>query len=189
MRYFLLSLLLMTLCLRSALATNITVNFTATIKETTCEMTVTPVDGANISGDAASDNYYLDLPTMGVSDIANKTSLTEASFKLKPLNCNNYVSTMSMTISGKHSGYTDSLLVDDSSLANGASYIGVGFRRRDNTDESQQFKVDGSTRINWTNDEIANGLDLTTMIRQTTAQHNMIPGEIQTKATFVFTYN
>ncbi|HCO8216376.1 fimbrial protein [Escherichia fergusonii] len=191
MRAFLLPplLLLTSLCLRPALATDLSVNFTATIKETTCAMTIAPIDGATLSGDSASNNYYLDLPTMGVSDVANKTALTEASFKLLPLNCNNYVSLMSMTISGRHSGYTDSLLINDSGVANGASYIGVGFRRRSVEDETQRFKIDGSTRINWTREEMASGFDVTTMIRQTTASVGMTPGVIQAKATFVFTYN
>ncbi|MCV5919677.1 fimbrial protein, partial [Escherichia coli] len=76
-----------------------------------------------------SENYFLDIPAMGVSDITNKTSKTEASFKLLPINCNNYISSMSMTIGGKHSDYTDTLLVNESSVTGGANYIGVGFKR------------------------------------------------------------
>ena len=74
MRAFLLPPLLLTsLCLRPALATDLSVNFTATIKETTCAMTLNALNGANISGDTATNNYYLDLPDMGVSDIVNKS--------------------------------------------------------------------------------------------------------------------
>ncbi|HBE6261560.1 TPA: fimbrial protein [Escherichia coli] len=190
MRFFLwLTLLLTTLLNASwALAVNISVNFTATIKETTCAMTVSALNGANLSGDSASENYFLDLPSMGVSDITNKTSKTEASFKLLPINCNNYISSMSMTIGGKHSGYTDTLLVNDSSLTGGASYIGVGFKRL-NDDDSLRFKVDGTTSINWTRNDIANGFDITGIVRRTTSSYNMIPGLVQTKAIFVFTYN
>lgn len=188
-RFLRLTLLLILLInLPQTSATDITVNFTATVKETTCAMTLAPLNGANLSGDSATENYLLDLPSLGVSDITNKSSLTEASFKILPSNCSNYVSSMSMTISGQHSGYTDSLLVNVASVPNGVSYIGAGFKRM-NDDDSLRFKLDGTTRINWTRDEMVNGLNLTSIIRQTTSSYHMVPGELQVKATFVFTYN
>lgn len=95
---------------------------------------------------------------------------------------------MSMTIGGKHSDYTDTLLVNESSVTGGANYIGVGFKRL-NDDDSLRFKVDGTTSINWTRNDIANGFDITGIVRQTTSSHTMEPGTVQTKAIFVFTYN
>lgn len=175
------------ICISQASATNLTVNFTATIKETTCAMTVTPVNGSNISGDTTSNNYYLDLPIMGISDIYNMTPLTEGSFKILPSNCNNYVSGLSMTIKGAVSSYTDSLIANDQSIAGHTNYVGMGIKRM-NSDESLRFKLNGNQRIDWTRDEIINGIDLTALIRRTTSSQPTSPGDFQAKATFVFTY-
>ncbi|ALR75491.1 fimbrial protein [[Enterobacter] lignolyticus] len=169
-------------------AQDLTVNFTATIKDTTCAMTVIALNGANLSGDSTANDYYLDFPTMGISDIVNKSALTEASFKIMPQNCNNYVSSLSMTINGTISGYTPSLIVTDSSISGHTNYAGVGFKRM-SADDTQRFTLNGSQNISWTRDEIINGLDLTGIIRQTTSAGTITPGVLQAKATFVFTYN
>ncbi|AMB55682.1 fimbrial protein [Escherichia coli] len=189
MRFFLrLTLLLTTLLNASwALAVDISVNFTATIKETTCAMTVSGLNGASLTGDTGANSYFLDLPDMGVSDVVNKTSLTEASFKIKPSNCNNYISTLSMTLSGKVSSYTNTLIGNDQSISGHTNYAGLAIKRM-NTDESLRFKLDGSQNVNWTQDEIINGLDLTAFIRQTSSSNKITPGSFQAKATIIFTY-
>lgn len=189
MRAFLLPplLLLTSLCLRPALATDLSVNFTATIKETTCAMTLNALNGANISGDTATNNYYLDLPDMGVSDIVNKSSLSEANFKILASNCNNYISSLSMTLNGAVSNYTDSLIGNDQTVSGHTNYVGLGIKRM-NADENLRFKLNGSQRVTWTNDEISNGLDLTAMLRQTTTGNTITTGQFQAKVTFVFTY-
>lgn len=169
-------------------ATELTVNFTATVKETTCAMGISALSGSAVSGDAASGNYYLDFPTMGVADITHKSALTEASFKVMPTNCNNDISSIKMTINGNRSGESNTLLINDNASSADASGIGVGFKRR-GEDDNSRFTLDGSTYVDWTTDEIAQGMELTGIIRQLNAANDISPGAFQAKATFVFNYN
>lgn len=180
--------LIMLLSATTVSATDLTVNFTATIKETTCAIKVSAIGGANLSGNSAANDYYLDFPTMGVSDISNKSALTEASFKLTPTDCNNEIASIVMTIGGASTADSSRLLTNDNTSSGDASHIGVGFRRMDE-DDTQRFTLDGTTHTNWTRDEIINGLQLTGVIRQTTTASDITPGAFQAKATFVFTYN
>ena len=54
----------------SVFATDINVEFTATVKATTCNITLT---GNNVTNDG-NNNYTLRIPKMGLDKIANKTT-------------------------------------------------------------------------------------------------------------------
>ncbi|MCV5090808.1 fimbrial protein, partial [Escherichia coli] len=80
-----------------------------------------------------------------------------------------------------------SLIGNDQTVSGHTNYVGLGIKRM-NADENLRFKLNGSQRITWTNDEISNGLDLTAMLRQTTTGNTITTGQFQAKVTFVFTY-
>lgn len=60
----------------SVFATDINVEFTATVKATTCNITLT---GNNVTNDG-NNNYTLRIPKMGLDKIANKTTESQADF-------------------------------------------------------------------------------------------------------------
>ena len=60
-------------------AQDLTVNFDATVEETTCAMTVRSLGSAAASG-TSNDGYILTVPEMTVLDIVNQTSKAEGSF-------------------------------------------------------------------------------------------------------------
>ncbi|EDT1457656.1 fimbrial protein [Salmonella enterica subsp. enterica serovar Ramatgan] len=163
----------------------LSVDYTATIEEMTCVITITAVGSTTLtsSGNAA---YILTLPEMGVLDISNRTSLSEGNFRLLPTECNNNISSLTMTITGTTS--VSSYLIDgDTGVANAAENIALGFKPM-GSDDGSRVKVDGSQKVTWTNDQVKNGYDLSAMIRRSNSSAGPLPGEFSAKATFVFTY-
>lgn len=55
----------------SVFATDINVDFTATVKATTCNITLTALNGSSVTDDG-NDNYTLRIPNMGLDKIVNK---------------------------------------------------------------------------------------------------------------------
>lgn len=72
----------------SVFATDINVEFTATVKATTCNITLT---GNNVTNDG-NNNYTLRIPKMGLDKIANKTTESQADFKLVASGCSSGIS-------------------------------------------------------------------------------------------------
>lgn len=52
----------------SAFAEDINVDFTATVKATTCNITLTALNGSSVTNDG-NDNYTLRMPNMGLDKI------------------------------------------------------------------------------------------------------------------------
>ena len=65
----------------SVFATDINVEFTATVKATTCNITLT---GNNVTNDG-NNNYTLRIPKMGLDKIANKTTESQAILNWLPV--------------------------------------------------------------------------------------------------------
>lgn len=57
----------------SAFAENINVDFTATVRATTCNITLTALNGSSVTNDG-NDNYTLRIPNMGLDKIVNATA-------------------------------------------------------------------------------------------------------------------
>ncbi len=83
----------------SVFATDINVEFTATVKATTCNITLT---GNNVTNDG-NNNYTLRIPKMGLDKIANKTTESQADFKLVASGCSSGISWIDTTLTGNAS--------------------------------------------------------------------------------------
>ncbi|MGV6373272.1 fimbrial protein, partial [Escherichia coli] len=79
--------------------TDINVEFTATVKATTCNITLT---GTNVTNDG-NNNYTLRIPKMGLDKIANKTTESQADFKLVARECSTGISWIDTTLTGNSS--------------------------------------------------------------------------------------
>ncbi|MEO3989981.1 fimbrial protein [Pseudocitrobacter cyperus] len=169
-----------------ARAQNISVDFTATIEETTCTMELTALS----SGTAAQTGeaqYTLTIPAMTILQISQRLAASEASFKLLPTACNNAISGVDMTITGATTASSVYLLENALSATGAAQNVGLGFKPMGNADNIGAIKVDGSGTIRWTKDQIQNGMDLTAMIRRASTS-DIVAGDFQAKATFTFIY-
>lgn len=91
----------------SVFATDVNVDFTATVKATTCNITLT---GTNVT-DNGNDKYTLVIPSMGMDKIANKTAQSEANFKLVANGCSSGISWIDTTLTGNQSGSSPALII------------------------------------------------------------------------------
>jgi P pilus assembly protein, pilin FimA len=179
---------LLCLCGQESLAQTLSIDFDATIEQTTCSMTVESLGTSRSSGDPVS-GYLLTIPDMSVLDIVNKTSNAEGSFKLLPTECNyDEISKITMTISG-NSGSSAYRISNNTSIEGYAQNTELGFKLKD-TQDTQHLKLNGEQQVTWTSEQITNGLELTAFIRKVSGDSSPVPvaGEFQAKATFVFTY-
>ena len=94
----------------SVFATDINVEFTATVKATTCNITLT---GNNVTNDG-NNNYTLRIPKMGLDKIANKTTESQADFKLVASGCSSGISWIDTTLTGNASSSSPKLPGTDS---------------------------------------------------------------------------
>lgn len=91
----------------SVFATDINVEFTATVKATTCNITLT---GNNVTNDG-NNNYTLRIPKMGLDKIANKTTESQADFKLVASGCSSGISWIDTTLTGNASSSSPKLII------------------------------------------------------------------------------
>ena len=111
----------------SVFATDINVEFTATVKATTCNITLT---GNNVTNDG-NNNYTLRIPKMGLDKIANKTTESQADFKLVASGCSSGISWIDTTLTGNASSSSPKLIIPQSGDSSSTtSNIGMGFKKR-----------------------------------------------------------
>lgn len=109
----------------SVFATDINVEFTATVKATTCNITLT---GNNVTNDG-NNNYTLRIPKMGLDKIANKTTESQADFKLVASGCSSSISWIDTTLTGNASSSSPKLIIPQSGDSSSTtSNIGMGFK-------------------------------------------------------------
>nr|WP_218071141.1 fimbrial protein [Escherichia coli] len=170
----------------SVLATDINVDFTATVKASTCNITLT---GNNVTSDG-NDTYTLTFPgTIGLDKIANKTTQAQANFNLVASGCTTGVSKITTKLSGSASGSSPALIIPSTSdTTSTTDYIGMGIKRID-TDDSTFLTPNSAQSIIWSGTEISSteGLKLTVALRETSAGRG-VPGDFRAQATFNFIY-
>lgn len=171
----------------SVFATDINVDFTATVKATTCNITLTALNGSSVTDDG-NDNYTLRIPNIGLDKIVNKTAEAQADFKLVASGCSGGISWIDTTLSGNKSGSAPKLIAPLSSdTSSTTSYIGMGIKKI-NTDDSTFLTPNSAEKIRWSLTEInTDGLSMTVALRETGAGQGML-GNFRAKATFNFTY-
>lgn len=168
----------------SAAATDLNVNFTANIRETTCDMKL-------VGGEGSDTQQTLTLGTNGqvrLDDV--KAGTANATFKIVMVECPASLTSLKTTVKGTQSGYLMSGLVNQIAKANGgADYSAAEIARADAPDAP--FIVnskDDAERLVWSPSEIQNKeVNLVATLRETKA-NSMTIGDFQAAATFEFSY-
>ena len=171
----------------SAFAEDINVDFTATVKATTCNITLTALNGSSVTNDG-NDNYTLRMPNMGLDKIVNAATEAQADFKLVASGCSTGISWIDTTLSGNQSGTSPKLIIPLASDSSSTTdYIGMGIKRQ-SADDSTFLKPNSAEKIRWSLTEInTSGLAMTVALRETSAGQG-VPGNFRAKATFNFIY-
>lgn len=169
----------------SALAegTNLDVNFTANIRETTCDMKL-------VGGEGSDTQQTLKIGGGQVRLDDVKAGTANANFKIVIVECPASLTSLKTTVSGTRSGYLFSGLVNSIlKTAGGADYSAVEIARASTPDAPFIINSkDDSERLVWTPTEIQNKeVQLVATLRETKA-NSMTVGDFQAVATFEFSY-
>lgn len=168
----------------SAAATDLNVNFTANIRETTCDMKL-------VGGEGSDTQQTLTLGTNGqvrLDDV--KAGTANATFKIVMVECPASLTSLKTTVKGTQSGYLMSGLVNQIAKANGgADYSAAEIARADAPDAPFIINsLEDAERLVWSPSEIQNKeVNLVATLRETKA-NSMTIGDFQTVATFEFSY-
>lgn len=134
-------------------AESINVDFTATVTETTCNITLKALNGSKVTDDG-SDKYTLTIPDVGLDKIVNATEAAQADFKLVASGCSNGISNIKTKITGAAtSGNLIKTTLTDTSAAKN---IGMGFKKVGEAD-GNFIKPDGTGTVTWSTTEITTG--------------------------------
>lgn len=167
----------------SLCAQDLSVDFTATVQETTCQMSLSALSGSSIVN-TSTDQYEMTLPAMGISAVINESAESEGHFKLLPTKCDDTLTGLTMTMTGTLVNNSTYLIANDET--NGAQNVGLALKRMGS---STLLSFDGSTPIDWSQQERTSGLDLTAAIRKTSSSDAVTAGKFKAKVIFTFNYH
>lgn len=168
----------------AAAATDLNVNFTANIRETTCDMKL-------VGGEGSDTAQTLTLGNNGQARIDDiRAGNVTAKFKIAIIDCPSSLRTLKTTIKGSPAGYLKTGLVNQLPVeAGNANYSAVEIARE--SAPTAPFTINStndSERLVWTPEEITNKeVPLIAILRETYADRLTI-GQFQTVGTFEFTY-
>jgi len=168
----------------SAAATDLNVNFTANIRETTCDMKL-------VGGEGSDTQQTLTIGTNGqvrLDDV--KAGTANAAFKIVMVECPASLTSLKTTVKGTASGILPTGLTNQITGPNGGSdYAAVEIARE--SAPTAPFTINSNTdsqRLVWTSTEIENKeVPLVATLRETKA-NSMTIGDFQAVATFEFSY-
>lgn len=167
-----------------ATSTNLDVTFTATLRETTCDMAIE-------GGTGDGKNNTIPIGAAGktaLSDIINKTDGASTTFKLKITDCPSSLAALKTTISGSKSGYLDTAILNGAT-AGPADYMGVSIARA--SAPTAPFTInstDDAKRLVWTTAEI-NSKEVPLVARLVETKSGLATtGSFSAIATFNFEY-
>lgn len=166
----------------SLYAQDLSVDFTATVQETTCQMSLAGISGTSIAN-TSTNQYEMTLPSMGISAVVNEGAESEGHFKLLPTKCDNTLRGLTMTMTGTLVNNSTTLIANDET--SGAQNVGLALKRMGS---STLLSFDGSTPIAWSQQERTSGLDLTAAIRKTGSSDAVTAGKFKAKVIFTFNY-
>ncbi|MEG5694796.1 fimbrial protein [Enterobacter quasihormaechei] len=167
----------------AAAATDLNVNFTANIRETTCDMKLVGGEGSNTA-------QTLTLGNNGQARIDDiRAGNVTAKFKIAIIDCPSSLRTLKTTVKGSPASYLKTGLVNQLKGAGFANYSAVEIARESaSTAPFTVNSTDDSKRLVWTQEEITNKeVPLIATLRETSANELTI-GQFQTVGTFEFTY-
>lgn len=168
--------------LPGALAQDINVDFVATIKGTTCNITL---EGTRVTADG-NDQYTLRILNVALDKIINKMPEAQADFKLVA-NCDGNIGKITTSLAGNPSvelPYLISPLTSDNSST--TEYIAMGIKLR-NASDTEFIPPDGSKKISWGEGLTKPELEMTVALRETRPGSGRA-GNFKALATFNFTY-
>lgn len=179
-----LSALLLLAFQMSAQAANLDVTFTATLRETTCDM---KIEGG--TGDGV--NNTIPIGTAGKTNLGDITSGSDAAttqFKLKITECPDSLAGLKTTVTGSASGYLKSAIVN-AAPSSAADYMGVSIARVSAPDAPFEVNsTDDTKRLVWTPSEISSKeVPLIARLVETQAG-KATTGNFSATATFNFVY-
>lgn len=169
----------------SALAdgTNLDINFTANIRETTCDMKL-------VGGTGSDTQQTLTLGNNGqvrIDDVRARS--VSATFKIAIVECPSSLKSLKTTLKGKKGSYSTSGLVNQLISSGGANFSAVEIARE--SAPQAPFDVNSTAdakRLVWTPEEIANKEVQLVATMFETQPNQLTIGAFQTVATFEFTY-
>ncbi|EBV1890072.1 fimbrial protein [Salmonella enterica subsp. enterica serovar Coquilhatville] len=168
----------------NAAGTNLDVNFTANIRETTCDM--------KLSGGTGSDtDQSITFGKDGqvrIDDV--RAGNVTAQFKIAIIECPSSLTSLKTTVKGNPASVLPTALTNQLIASGGANWSGVEIARA--SAPTQPFLInstDDAKRLVWTQNEIETQKEvpLIATLRETNAGEMTI-GAFQTVATFEFTY-
>ncbi|HGN9371263.1 TPA: fimbrial protein [Citrobacter pasteurii] len=186
-RFFFRIIILLTLCVSSPSMANGTLNldltFTATLRETTCDMTL---EGG--SGDGT--NNVIPIGSGGITQldkIINADTSATTAFKLKIVDCPSSLTKLKTTITGSASSIQTA--ISNSATNNAASNVGVSIARAITPDQPFEINAtDEAKTLLWTSSEInAQEVPLVARLIET-ATGKGTTGIFSATATFNFEY-
>ncbi|MEE4406358.1 fimbrial protein [Enterobacter mori] len=164
--------------------TDLDINFTANIRETTCDMKL-------VGGTGSDTQQTLTIGNNGqvrLDDV--KAGTANANFKIVIVECPSSLASLKTTVKGTPSGYLASGLVNQIAKANGgADFSAAEIARADAPDAPFIVNsLEDAERLVWSPSEIQNKeVNLVATIRETKA-NSMTIGDFQAVATFEFSY-
>lgn len=187
-KHFSLSVVAMTMLALSGSAlaggTDLNVNFTANIRETTCDMKLAEGTGSDTQQTLILGNNG----QVRIDDV--KAGTANGTFKIVMVECPSSLTALKTTVKGTASGYLATGLVNQITKTNGgADYSAVEIARASTPDAP--FKINSTVdaeRLVWSPTEIQNKeVPLVATLRETLA-NSMTIGDFQAVATFEFSY-
>jgi len=166
-------------------AQSLDVKFTASIRETTCDMRIT-------GGTGNVDNYTISIGNGGktsLDKIISADASTSKPFTLDIVTCPTSISRLKTTISGTPSNYLNTALTNNLSGAEASSFVGATISRSNGGNAFVINSTNDPDRIVWTSAEInSKRVSLVAKLVQTYGSTKATPGAFSTTATFNFTY-
>lgn len=167
-----------------AAGTNLDVTFTATLRETTCDM---KIEGGTGDGKA----NIIPIGTSGktsLADIVSGSDNASTTFKLKIIECPSSLAGLKTTIAGTKSGYIDTAITN-AVVTNKADYVGVSIARA--SAPTAPFTINSTTdtqRLVWSPQEIS-GQEVALIARLVETKTGLATtGDFSAVATFNFEY-
>lgn len=168
----------------SATATDLNVNFTANIRETTCDMKL-------VGGTGSDTQQTLTIGNNGKVTLTDvRAGTANANFKIVLVECPSSLKSLKTTVKGTKSGYIPSALVNQiNSSSGGADYAAINIARASAPDTPFIINsADDAERLVWTAAELQNKEVPLVATMLETQTNRMSIGEFKAVATFEFSY-
>lgn len=165
-------------------ATDLTVNFTANIRETTCDMRITGGTGNNQNNTIAIGNSG----KTSLDKILSGDASVSVPFSLDIVTCPSSLAVIKTTITGTQSGIVPTLIINGITSTDKADYLGVSVARASGGEAFTINSTVDAKRLVWTTSEIAaKKVNLLAKLVPTDAT-KVTTGAFNATAIFNFTY-